>query len=284
MYVQQNHISIVFLLILFCLVSGGLITLLYVLQSQSNTWYKSTIPTKLTPFQYFKGGYKILNSTTSVSSHQESDDQLNEVISALNQEKINVVMKEFFSLPLNSSIYTETTIKLSGDTDVYLFTPCVLTESECNLNFYRGEKLNGSCSLLRCYTIVTNFVGFKKESLREMIIPVFEEFMNNSSQITEYYDANETIKRLPPYKNYPTLSMIIKTENRRMFYGMINYGGSQSIRIKGMAFEGHIQSKHILILANVFLLVYFIQSWVLIYSNRNRQSTFSTTSFSIFPF
>ncbi|KAL7712665.1 Uncharacterized protein QTN25_009680 [Entamoeba marina] len=271
---QEHHKSVIFLLFLFVLITCALLSIIFSLQMQLKASPLLQPTTPLSPFAYYKGGYSVYSpNKTEATECYTADQQLKEIIVALGEKRGNLFFKYFHSTQLNESIYVDTTLQLSGNYDLDLHASCLLQEGIFNYEQLQVNEMNGTVTLLRCYTILTNWINWKEDHIRSFMSPVLSSIDVSPQNITLF----------PPYKNFPTLLMVFPQTGRPTFRGILNGGGDASIRIKGVAYEEQTQKNQMFVLLNVFILVYFVQSWVVIYSNNNNQSPFSFISFSIFP-
>ncbi|BFU19748.1 hypothetical protein KM1_136530 [Entamoeba histolytica HM-3:IMSS] len=278
----QQHTSVIYLLVTFLGVSFGLITLLYTYQrtlTQTSFLSSKTLldNTTINAFAYYKGGYQIIQQNIIPNLNgtcTASDYQLEQIFELLFHHRGNVFFRQFIPFYSNTSesiLLADTIIELNGKYDIKLYTSCsIQTGIFINPSLSINQN-NGTVTMLKCYLAVTNWIQNDLNSLRNIVKPQLLE----ASRLK--------LDHLPSITTLQTMNLVFNSEKRPVFRGVISGDGENVITIKGVSFEEETQKFQIMILLNIFVMVYYIQSWVVLSSESNDTPPTSFISLSLFP-
>ncbi|EDR25935.1 hypothetical protein EDI_044910 [Entamoeba dispar SAW760] len=278
----QQHTSVIYLLVIFLGVSFGLITLLYTYQRtliQTSFLTSKTLldNTTIDSFAYYKGGYQIIQQNITLNLNgicTASDYQLEQIFELLSQHRGNVFFRQFIPFYSNISeniLLADTIIELNGNYNIKLYTSCyiqtgIFIKPSLNIN-----QNNGTVTMFKCYLAITNWIQNDINLFRNLVKPHLLE----ASRLK--------LDHLQPITTLQTMDLVFNSEKRPIFRGIISGDGENIIIIKGVSFEEETQKFQIMILLNIFVMVYYIQSWILLSSESNDTPPTSFISLSLFP-
>nr|BAN42312.1 hypothetical protein [Entamoeba invadens] len=277
---NQHHASVIYLLCVFVLVSFGLVTILYsyqqnLLQHVDAQTSASLRDMPIDGFAYYKGGYKTFKPNVTIGSGvcTLSDNQLQQVIDVLSQQRGNLFFRQFvpfYEDADNNIVYGDTTLQLTGKFNIEMYAGCTIEKGTFNDTFLRVDEKNGTVQALRCYLIVKNWIHNDIEGWRNLVKRGLLEAKNGALELKDFHNLN-------------TMALVYSNDVRPNFYGVIRGEGDHFITVKGVSFEEQTQKFQIMILLNVFLMVYFVQSWIVMASDSNEMSPTSFISIAVLP-